>query len=98
MKFASIRAVRKKPALLQSTQKGEPLALTANGCPFALVLGLHAGEDPGELERLIRQARAQRAISRIRSRAGAEGLNQLGSAEVDSDIVAARAERSESRG
>lgn len=67
MKFASIRDVRNQPGLLQSTRSGEPVTLTTNGRPFALVVGLDTGEDPGELEALIRRARAQRAISRIRA-------------------------------
>jgi hypothetical protein len=57
------------------------------------VVGLDAGEDPAELERLIRQARAQRAISRIRARqqeAGAEALDEV---EIEAEIRTARAER-----
>jgi antitoxin (DNA-binding transcriptional repressor) of toxin-antitoxin stability system len=93
MKFASIRDVRNQPGLLQSTQSGEPVTLTTNGRPFALVVGLDTGEDPGELEALIRRARAQRSISRIRDRAAAEGLDRLTTEEIDAEISAARAER-----
>lgn len=93
MKFASIRDVRNQPGLLQGTQEGEPVTLTSNGRPFALVVGLDAGEDPGELERLIRMARAQRAASRIRARARAERLDALSEGEIEDEIRAVRAER-----
>lgn len=69
------------------------MTLTSNGRPFALVVGLDAGEDPGDLERLIRQARAQRAVSKIRAAARAEGLDTLSDAELEAEIGAARAER-----
>jgi prevent-host-death family protein len=93
MRFASIRDIRNQPGLLQSTLEGEPVTLTNNGRPFALVVGLDAGEDPAELERLIRQARAQRAISRIRTRNQAAGPDALGEKEIEAEVRAARAER-----
>jgi antitoxin (DNA-binding transcriptional repressor) of toxin-antitoxin stability system len=93
MKFASIREIRNQPGLLQSTLEGEPVTLTTNGRPFALVVGLDAGEDPGELERLIRQARAQRAISRIRARSQAAGADAPSEEDVEAEIRSARAER-----
>lgn len=93
MKFASIRDLRNQPGLLQSTVRSEPVTLTSNGRPFALVVGLEAEEDPSELERLIRQARAQRAVSRIRARAQSTGLDALSAEEVDAEIRAARVER-----
>jgi prevent-host-death family protein len=91
MKFASIRDLRNRPGLLQGALREEPVTLTSNGRPFALIVGLEAEEDPAELERLIRQARAQRAVSRIRERARREGEPTEGA--VEEEIRAARAER-----
>lgn len=93
MKFASIREVRDQPGLLQSARDGEPVTLTNNGRPFALVVGLDSGEDPAELERLIRQARAQRAISRIRERTQASDADAVGEPEIQAEIRAARTQR-----
>jgi prevent-host-death family protein len=93
MRFASIREIRNQPGLLQSTLEGEPVTLTNNGRPFALVVGLDTDEDPAELERIIRQARAQRAISRIRARTHALGADAPDDAAVAAEIRAARADR-----
>jgi hypothetical protein len=46
-----------------------------------------------ELERFIRQVRARRAVSRIRKRARQTGTGTLSSEEIESEIRAARAER-----
>lgn len=93
MKFISIRDLRNQSGLIQRTVAEEPVTLTSNGKPFALVVGLNESEDPGEMERLIRQARAQLAVSRIRQDARANGVDQLSPDEIDAEIRAARAER-----
>ncbi|HVG44761.1 MAG TPA: hypothetical protein VM890_08520 [Longimicrobium sp.] len=69
------------------------LALSAEGAPFAMVVGLHDEEDPAELSRLIRRARAEAALRRIRERAHAEGLDSLTMDEIDAEIATARTER-----
>ncbi|HEX5726334.1 MAG TPA: type II toxin-antitoxin system prevent-host-death family antitoxin [Longimicrobiaceae bacterium] len=93
MKFISIRDLRNQSGLIQRVVEEEPVTLTSNGRPFALVVGLDESEDPAELERLIRQARAQAAVSRIRRRAIGAGLDRLSPAEIDAEIAAVRAER-----
>lgn len=93
MRYMSIRDLRNQSGLIQRTVAEEPVTLTSNGRPFALVLGLEESEDPGELERLIRQARFQWAISRVRKRAQETGLDQLSDEEIDEEIRQARAER-----
>lgn len=93
MKFISIRDLRNQSGLIQRTVAEEPVTLTSNGKPFALVVGLGESEDPGEMERLIRQARAQMAVSRIRKHARETGVDQLSPEEIDAEIRAARAER-----
>ena len=93
MKFMSIRDLRNQSGLIQRTVAEETVTLTSNGKPFALVVGLNESEDPGEMERLIRQARAQLAISRIRKQARQNGLDGLTLEEIDEEIRATRAER-----
>jgi prevent-host-death family protein len=93
MKFISIRDLRNESGLIQRTVGEESVTLTSNGRPFALVVGLDEGEDPAELERLVRQARAQWAVSRIRKRARQAGLDALTEDEVQAEIRAARQER-----
>jgi prevent-host-death family protein len=93
MKFISIRDLRNQSGVIQRTVTEETVTLTSNGKPFALVVGLQESEDPAELERLIRQARAQWALSRIRARASRDGTDRLTATEIDEEIRAARAER-----
>lgn len=93
MRYISIRDLRNQSGLIQRTVAEESVTLTSNGRPFALVLGLEESEDPGELERLIRQARFQSAISRVRKRSRETGLDQLSEEEVEEEIRQARAER-----
>jgi prevent-host-death family protein len=93
MRYISIRDLRNQSGLIQRSVAEEPVTLTSNGRPFALVVGLEESEDPGELERLIRQARAQWAVSRIRKRARTEGLDQLSADDIDAEIREARAAR-----
>lgn len=93
MRYISIRDLRNQSGLIQRTVAEESVTLTSNGRPFALVLGLGEMEDPGELERLVRQARAQWAVSRIRKRAQELGLDKLTEEEIEEEIRQSRAER-----
>lgn len=92
MRYFNIRDLRNQSGKLQRTIAQEPVTLTSNGRPFALMVGLGEAEDPGELERLIRQARAQRATSRIRKQAQETGLDGLTDEEIEEEIAQARAE------
>jgi hypothetical protein len=71
----------------------DDVLLIVDGTPIAMMLRLHDGEDAIELERLIRCARAEGALQRIRDRAWRVGLDSLTMDEIDSEIAAARAER-----
>jgi len=93
MKFMSIRDLRNESGLIQRTVVDEAVTLTSNGRPFALVIGLEEDEDPAALERLVRQARAQWAVSRVRARAQTSGQERLSAGEIEAEIRATRAER-----
>ena len=93
MKFISIRELRNQTSMIQQSVAEEPLTLTSNGKPFALLVPLEESEDPAELERLIRRARAQWSVSQMRKRARALGLDTMTPEEIDAEIRAARAER-----
>jgi prevent-host-death family protein len=93
MKYISIRDLRNESGVIQRAVREETVTLTSNGKPFALVIGLRECEDPGELERLIRQVRFQQLISRARAEAQMNGTDQLTMDEIDAEIRASRAER-----
>ena len=89
MRFVSAEEFCARPKLAAERD----VVLTNGDAPFAVVVGLHGEEDPTELERLIRRARAEAALRRIHERARALGLDTLTMDEIDAEIVAARAER-----
>jgi antitoxin (DNA-binding transcriptional repressor) of toxin-antitoxin stability system len=90
MRYLNVRDLQDQPDLLEQCVTVESVTLTSNGRPFALVVGLAGSEGPEDLERLIRQARAQSAVSRIRRRAQAESLDQLSADEIGAEISQAR--------
>ncbi len=93
MKFMSVRELRNQSGQLQEAVAEEAVTLTVNGKPVALIIGLGESEDPAELERLIRQAKAQWAVSRIRKRAQQTGLDGIAPEEIEQEVRLARAER-----
>jgi antitoxin (DNA-binding transcriptional repressor) of toxin-antitoxin stability system len=93
MKFISVRDLRNQSGTLQRALAEDNITVTSNGKPFALMVAIPDGDDPAELERLIRKARAEWALSRIRGRARKNGLDRLTMDEIDSEIQASRAER-----
>ena len=66
MKFLSTRDLRNQPGYVRdlAAQKDD-VVLTANGKPVAILVGVD-GDDFEETARAIRQAKAHRALSRMR--------------------------------
>jgi prevent-host-death family protein len=93
MRFISMRELRNQSGRIPEAVAEETLTLTVNGKPVALIVGLGEGDDPVELERLIRQVRAQWAVSRIRKRAQRTGADRMSPEEIEEEIRQARAER-----
>jgi len=97
MRFVTIRDLRANIARLRKDlQEDREIVLTANGRPFALMTPVEP--DTVEEEVLaIRRARAQAALSRIRAKAKAEGLDRMSMAEIDAVIAKVRRERRTAR-
>jgi antitoxin (DNA-binding transcriptional repressor) of toxin-antitoxin stability system len=72
---------------------GDSIVLLSDGRPVALVVGLREDEDAEQVDRWIRQARAQQAVSRVRRSAERAGVSALSAEEIDAEIRAARVER-----
>lgn len=95
MKFVSSREIRVNPKpVFEAAEGGEEVVLTSRGKPVALLLGV-SGEDLEETVRLVRRARAQAAVSRLRKGAAQRGLKSKSQKEIDEEVRAARAERFE---
>ncbi len=93
IKFFSSRDLRNTPgALWRALRRNTTVALTANGVPKALVIGV----EEGDLERALdvaRRVRAQLAVSRMREEARARGLDRLPPEDSDAEIQAVRSAR-----
>lgn len=92
MKFLSTRELRNRPGYVRKLVQKEDLVLTANGKPIAMMLGVK-DDDLEETAHLIRQAKAQRALFRIRREAARRGLDKLSPEAIDAEIRAVRSKR-----
>lgn len=92
MKFLSTRDLRNRPGFVRELARKEDLVLTANGKPIALLLGVEEDELE-ETAKAIRQARAQRALSRMRRDAARRGMDKSSPAVIEAQIRAVRSKR-----
>jgi antitoxin (DNA-binding transcriptional repressor) of toxin-antitoxin stability system len=92
MKFLSTRELRNRPGFVRELAQKEDLVLTVNGKPIAMLLGVEEGELE-ETVRAVRQARAQRALSRMRREAAKRGLDKSSPSVIDAEIRAVRSKR-----
>lgn len=92
MRRISTRDLRNTPGKVRELLEEEDLLLTASGEPVAYMVGI-GDEDPEEVAAMVRQARAQRAVSRMRRRAAERGLDRLSPEEIREEIRRARDER-----
>jgi len=92
MKFLSTRELRNRPGFVRELAQKEDLVLTASGKPIAILLGVE-DDNLEEAALVIRQVRAQRAVSRMRREAARRGLDTSSASAVDAQVRAARAKR-----
>jgi len=92
VKFVTTREFRNRPGHVRALAQKDDLVLTAKGKPIGILVGV-GGDDLEEMARAIRQARAQRALSRMRREAVRRGLDRLPLSAVAAEIRAARSGR-----
>jgi len=93
MRFLTVRDLRLRGReIWRELRAGEEAVLTYNGSPVALLVGVQEARLE-ETIRLIRQARAQAAVSRMRERARELGLDRMSDEDVAAEIRSARRER-----
>ena len=93
VQFVSSREIRVNPRpIFDAAEEGEEVAITSRGKPVALLVGI-SGEDFDETVRLVRRARAQAAVSRLRKAAAREGSESMSREEIEEEIGAVRSER-----
>jgi antitoxin (DNA-binding transcriptional repressor) of toxin-antitoxin stability system len=93
VKFLSSRDLRNTPGVLwDALEGGASVALTANGKPRALVIGV--GEDDfEETLRDLARIRFLRAMRTLQAESAARGLDGTTEDEIDEIVRQARAER-----
>ena len=97
MKFITIRDLRSNTAQLRKDlETDREIVVTANGRPFAVMTRVEPNKMDEELT-AIRRARARAALSRIRTKAKADGLDRMTMAEIDWIIAKARRERRDAK-
>jgi prevent-host-death family protein len=92
MKFLSTRDLRNRPGYVRELARDDDLVLTANGKPIAILVGVDEDEFE-ETARVIKQAKAQRALARMRRQAARRGVDRLPPKAIDSEIRAVRSKR-----
>jgi len=92
MKFLSTRELRNRPGYVRNLVQKDDLVLTANGKPIAILLGI-AEDELEETARIIRQAKAQLALSRLRKHAARRGADRMPASAIDAEIRAVRSRR-----
>ncbi len=93
MRFITVRDLRLRGRdVWRTLREGEEAVLTINGSPVAVLIGVREGEVEETLG-VVRQVRAQAAVSRMRETAAQRGLDRLAEQEVEGEIQATRHER-----
>lgn len=93
MRFITVRDLRLRNREIRETLRtGEEAVLTYNGNPVALLIGIQDSQLE-ETIRLVRRARTQVAVSRMREHARRAALDRMSGEDIDSEIRAARQER-----
>ncbi len=94
MKFLSFREFRNNPGQVRRLVRRDDLVLTVNGKPLGVLLAIE-NDDLDRTLALVRRARAQVALSRIRTASARKGLDRLSLDEVNAEVRAERAKRVE---
>ena len=92
MKFVSTREFRNRPGHVRALAQKDDLVLTAKGKPIGILVGVQA-DNFEEMALAVRQARAQRALSRMRREAARRGLDRLPPSAIAAEICVARSGR-----
>ena len=94
MKFITVRDIRTSPAeIWKQLPEEQEMVITNNGRPIALLTPL-SDETLEETLSAVRRARAVNAVHQMRRLARERGLDEMSEEEIQSEINAARRERS----
>lgn len=90
MKFVTVRDFRIRPGSVWSNlEKNEDVVITSNGKPIAILTGV-SDVNFDETMKMLRRAKAEIAVSRIRKASLMKGLSKLSQKEITSVISSVR--------
>ena len=90
MKFVTVRDFRIRPGnVWANLDKNEEIVITSKGKPIALLTGV-SDVTFDETLRLLRLAKAELAVSRMRKLSLKKGVSKLTAKEIETEIIAAR--------
>lgn len=95
MKMISTHELKAARKLRESLRQEHELVVTNNGRPMALMLELEPDEDPEAALESAREARARRALSRVRQSARKAGTSRYGLDEINRMVAEVRERESE---
>lgn len=93
MKIISDREFRNNPGKIRRELDSQEVIMTSRGKPYALLLPLDNPENLEEILEMAARLKAQMALSSVRKKAAAAGLDQLPASEIDEEIKAVRSKR-----
>jgi len=90
MKFVTVRDFRIRPGSVWSNlEKNEDVIITSNGKPIAILTGV-SDVNFDETVKMLRRAKAEIAVSKMRKKSLLTGLSKLSQKEIESEIISAR--------
>jgi prevent-host-death family protein len=92
MKFISTRDLRNRPGIVRELARKDDVVLTAHGKPIVLLLGVE-DDNLEETAQALRQARAQRALSRMRRQIQQRGISDISLSRINAEVRAVRSKR-----
>lgn len=93
MKLITISDLKQPRRLKKQLKSAGELLLTSDGRPVAMLLSVDANDDLEEVLVTIREAKARRALLRIRRQARHNAIDRMSPVEIDKEVAASRASK-----
>ena len=86
MKIISDREFRNNPGKVRKELAAQEVVMTSRGKPYAVMLPIDDPENIEEVLEMSARIKAQMALSSVRQKAAATGLDRISESEIDEEI------------
>ncbi len=93
MKIISDREFRNEPNKVRRALNADNVVMTSRGKPYAVLLPVHDEDEVEYVLELADRIKAQMALSSVRGKAAASGLNRISDRDIDEEIRDVRQKR-----